>query len=402
MGSNTPEPSGSFSSRLLAKLRRTTTSGLYIPEIDGLRSVAIVVVICAHLGTFIDAQKSYLYPLTPFEAAFREFVDHGAFGVELFFALSGFIIAIPFAAHFLKGAHKVNVGGFYLRRLTRLEPPYIINLMMNSFVRVFVDHLPFWLVGERLLASLFYAHNAIYAHHSIVNLAAWSLEIEFQFYILAPLFLGVFAIKNPLLRRALIAGIPILCILLRPDWWRIEKSLLGKVEYFAVGILLTDIYLTTWRAALPRRRSYDFLAVAGFAAVLWFQILPDGRGVYLGRYVSLFLTLWGTLGGTLFSYVLRNRWIATFGGMCYTVYLYHATLLAVGVRLTERFTFTHSYLLTYTLQFVLNFLGIVIIGSLLFFFFEKPFMERDWLRKWKERLSRRLPPTQPTASPGAI
>ncbi len=387
--SDTPPAPASLPARILAKLRRTTTSGLYIPEIDGLRTVAIFIVICAHLRTFIDAQKAYRKPLTEFEATFQHFVSQGSFGVELFFALSGFIIALPFAAHFLQGARRVEVGNFYLRRLTRLEPPYFINLLLNGFIKIFVDHLPFWFVAERFVASLFYAHNAIYAHHPVLNLAAWSLEIEFQFYFLAPLFLGVFAIKNVLLRRALIAGLPLLCILLRPDWWRIEKSVIGKIEYFAVGLLLTDIYLTTWRATLPRLARYNLPAVVSIAALVTLQFLPESRFVMLGRAVALFLALWTTLGGTLFTGFLRNPWIATFGGMCYTVYLYHSTVLAVGVRVTKRFTFTDSYLLTYALQFVLNFSAIVIIGAVLFYFFEKPFMERNWPQKWWSKITRR-------------
>lgn len=385
------EISGSVPSRILKKLHRTTTSGLYLPEIDSLRTVAITVVICAHLRTFIEAQNAYQNPLTTFETSFRQFVNHGAFGVELFFALSGFIIALPFAAHFLQGARKVEVGRFYLRRLTRLEPPYIINLLLNGFIKFFVDHLPFWFVAERFGASLLYAHNAIYAHHPVINLAAWSLEIEFQFYFLAPLLLSVFAVKNTVLRRALIAGLPLLCILLRPDWWRVEKSLLGKAEYFAVGLLLTDIYLTTWRGALPRLRSYNLFAALSLAALLGFQFLPESRGVMVARAICLFLTLWATLGGTLFSGFLRNRWIATFGGTCYTVYLYHSTILAVVVRVTKRFTYTDSYVLTYALQFALNFSAVIVIGVILFYFLEKPFMDRAWMKKGWDRIRRRNP-----------
>lgn len=376
----------SWRSRLLGRLGRTTTSGLYIPEIDGLRSVAIVLVIMVHLRTFIGAQKAYPLPLNGgIEQWFYDVLSHGSFGVQLFFALSGFIIALPFAAHFLQGGPKVKLGRFYLRRLTRLEPPFLIALTLNAFIHLFVDHWPAAYVAERFAASSVYLHSLIYGEHSVILLLAWSLEIEFQFYFLAPLLLGVLAVPKPWLRRTLfIAGL-VAIIALRPEAWRVEKSLLGKIEYFGVGILMADIYLTQWRQGLPRLRRFDVLAIFGWLALGILLSLPPERWNMLARPVALFAILAGSMGGIAFSALLRNAWVATFGGMCYTVYLYHSTVLAVMVRLTKRFTVTDSYLATYAIQFVLNMVAIVVIGAVLFALFEKPFMERDWPARWRQR-----------------
>jgi len=375
----------SWSSQLLQRLGRTTTSGLYLPEIDGLRTVAILFVVLYHLRTFIEGQNAYPHALTAWEEGFTQILRRGFFGVELFFAVSGFIIALPFASHFLKGGPAVNVGRFYLRRLTRLEPPYLINLVVNAFIRLVVDHAPLLFVVERFFASAFYLHNQIYAQHSVINLAAWSLEIEFQFYFLAPFFLGVFALKPAWLRRGLTVAAMALIIALRPDWWRIDKSLVGKIEYFGVGLLIADIYLTNWQAALPRRRQLDGVAITGWIGLGFLLALPETRWVMLGRPVALFAAVLGSIGGTWFSAVLRYPWIATFGGMCYTVYLYHSLVLAVTVRLAKRLTLSSSYLLTYTLQFIVGFAAIFVVSVILYLLFEKPFMERDWPRRWRER-----------------
>src|SRR5690349_19587132 len=59
----------------------------------------------------------------------------GHLGVQLFFAISGFILSLPFARCWLGGEKAVSLGGYYLRRVTRIEPPYIIHL---AFLFVYV------------------------------------------------------------------------------------------------------------------------------------------------------------------------------------------------------------------------------------------------------------------------
>jgi peptidoglycan/LPS O-acetylase OafA/YrhL len=53
--------------------------------------------------------------------------------------ISGFILGLPFAAHYLKGKRAVPLRPYFLRRLTRLEPPYIINLLICFTLLVLVD-----------------------------------------------------------------------------------------------------------------------------------------------------------------------------------------------------------------------------------------------------------------------
>ena len=63
-------------------------------------------------------------------------------GVELFFVISGFILGLPFAAHYLKGAAPVSLRKYYLRRLTRLEPPYIVALLVLFILAAGIEGAP--------------------------------------------------------------------------------------------------------------------------------------------------------------------------------------------------------------------------------------------------------------------
>src|SRR6185295_16136045 len=98
-------------------LRRVTSSGRLIPEVDGLRFVAIASVVLFHAGDAVARARpagagSWLATL----------LAGGNAGVPLFFAVSGFVIGLPFAEHALAGGLQVSLRKYFLRRLTRLEP----------------------------------------------------------------------------------------------------------------------------------------------------------------------------------------------------------------------------------------------------------------------------------------
>ena len=105
--------------------RRVTSSGNYIPEVDGLRFVAIMSVFIYHFTqlvveknrfTYHDSKESY--------RAFYQLSGHGNRGVELFFMISGFILAMPFAKQYLLGGKRIAIKEYFFRRITRIEPPY--------------------------------------------------------------------------------------------------------------------------------------------------------------------------------------------------------------------------------------------------------------------------------------
>jgi peptidoglycan/LPS O-acetylase OafA/YrhL len=165
---------------LYSSLRRITTSEGYIPEIDGLRFIAILSVVCSHVPAQIPLEalrKSWIF--NP--------ISKGSRGVGLFFVISGFILALPFALNLLRGKPAVSLRRYFLRRVTRLEPPYILTILIRLPLLILVMHKPLHFVLVHGMASLFYVHSLVYGAPSAINPPAWSLEVEIQFYCLAPL-----------------------------------------------------------------------------------------------------------------------------------------------------------------------------------------------------------------------
>ena len=148
-----------------------------IPFLDGLRSVAVLLVISGHLSAnFAAANGPNLYSRLPF-------VANGWIGVDLFFVLSGFFIGGQLWKE-RRDSGSVAVGRFILRRGFRIWPLYFF-----TFFCVLTIALTFGLgaaAKEYGWSDLVFLTN--FYNRGIV-MGSWSLCIEEQFYIVAPLML---------------------------------------------------------------------------------------------------------------------------------------------------------------------------------------------------------------------
>jgi peptidoglycan/LPS O-acetylase OafA/YrhL len=115
---------------LFNRLRRITRDGLWIPEIDGLRFVAICSVLIFHIHEELRLRSGRIIPIASGFSWMERLVANGDRGVRLFFVISGMILALPFARQFLIGSKPVSLRKYYLRRVTRLEPPYVASVIV--------------------------------------------------------------------------------------------------------------------------------------------------------------------------------------------------------------------------------------------------------------------------------
>src|SRR6185295_9906028 len=144
--------SSAWGDRLGRLLSRETSAGRFIPEIDGLRFVAISSVVLFHLHVFIIKKLG----LQAADSWLAVFMSKGAIGVQLFFVISGFIISLPFAQGQRGWRPTLGLRAYYRRRLTRLEPPYILNLLLISALLLLFGKLSLRELMPHLLASITY------------------------------------------------------------------------------------------------------------------------------------------------------------------------------------------------------------------------------------------------------
>ncbi len=376
---------------ILRHLSRITTPGReFIPQIDGLRFVAIITVIAYHIrmiGLFHLGHG----PHEPVTDAVSYVFAAGHFGVMLFFTISGFVLSLPFARQYLAAGKKISLRDYFIRRITRIEPPYVIHLLiLFLFCALLYRRMPLhlswygsesWLYYEatHLGSSLFYVNGLVFGTHPYPNPVLWSLEVEVQFYILAPFLAKVFTARNVLLRRGILAGAMVIMPLLVGPFsqhYIIWASLMGNLQYFLAGFLLADFYLSGELRPVTYAVFWDLIFLLTGCAVVWINFQNGLLSPLLLPWILLLCCLAAFLG-QLTPAMLGNPWIITIGGMCYTIYLYHLIMISAFIQLTIHLQ-TNILWLDLLIQFFVMTPAILLVSAGLFALFERPFMRRDW------------------------
>lgn len=166
-------------------------SRLTIRGLDGLRAIAILAVILWHTASLTGFPQAALGPLLPL-------VRSGWAGVDLFFALSGFLITRLILEEERASGASFDLRAFYARRALRIFPAFYLVLGLNILAAHWRVLVP--AVGEgvgrplEVLSLVTYWSNYFFLNFEARNPASalllfWSLCVEEHFYLLWPLFL---------------------------------------------------------------------------------------------------------------------------------------------------------------------------------------------------------------------
>lgn len=105
----------------------------------------------------------------------------------------------------------------------------------------------------------------------------------------------------------------------------------------------------------------------------------------MGPWLILLLYI-AAFQGVAINRLVTNRWIATIGGMCYTIYLLHNYIVAVLGAAIPRILLRGSFPVRLAIQFILITPFVLVISALYFRFVERPCMRPDWPRRLRARL----------------
>jgi peptidoglycan/LPS O-acetylase OafA/YrhL len=359
----------------MLRFRRITTHNNFIPQIDGLRFVAIASVVLFHTYSALATRSAIPVP-------WPENLDLAKRGVELFFAISGFILGVPFASARFLNTPAVNLKRYFLRRLTRLEPPYIISLFVWAVADWVTAHRTLSYLLPHLLSSCVYMQNLIFGGFvGAVNSVAWSLEVEVQFYLLAPILAVLFGISGPRKRRIVMLLLILASGVLSLPLYRsthFHYSIGYYLPFFLAGFLVCDLYVNRreWKVSFL----WDLLALS-----LWPLVWILGRNVghVLLPFAIVVLYL-AAFRGRMCSAVFSNSAIASIGGMCYSIYLFHFLVIYLVKHVTQPIHFGQNFWFYFILQLCMILPFILVLCGGFFLAIERPCMDRNWpLKLWR-------------------
>lgn len=384
-----------ISDKIFSLLKRTTASTQFIPAIDGLRFLAIWVVVMEHAHGFIKNKVPFAFvsPATNHPIFYGFFDAQGLKGVLLFFMISGFILGMPFAKRYWQNDKPVELKKYFLRRLTRLEPPYILNLLASFFVILLFQghgfaqsffHAPISLFTN-LVSSLFYLHYVLFPNVFSVNPVTWSLELEVQFYILVPLLVMVFKLPKFYRRVLLISAIIILPIIqefyLQPvnAAQRPISLIYYYLQYFLLGFLLLDLYLSGFKLKLKRGLNL----LLGLTFLFTFFALDLHNTPHFGIFFPFVIFGLGIIALTndTWTKIFSLKPLTTIGGMCYSIYLWHNLSISAIGNFTIHFNIFNSYIPTILWHLLIIIPFVLAVSTVFYLLVEKPCMDRQWPQK---------------------
>lgn len=381
-------------STMPANLGRSWTR---LDGVDILRGLAIFFVLMNHVNMRL------LIEGVPYTAGLpkqlvNSLVWNGQFGVQIFFAVSGFLITSTTLRRW-GSLSQVNVRDFYLLRFARIAPLLLALLVVLSvlhFARFddFIVRPERGGLGRALLAALTLHINVLEARHGYLPASwdiLWSLSIEEMFYLFFPLacrllgrgklfiaLLTAFVVTGPFARTVFVHGNEI---------WQ-EKSYLGGMDAIALGCLTA---LLVSRVQFSRR-AIQICAGAGCALLIF--ILCFSVQAYRLGLSNLGLDMTVIAVGTCLVAMAsaKTQWVAPrllgpllqLGQRSYEVYLTH---MFVIFPLFYIFLATGKPLSAVPAFFIGAVIGAALLGELVARFYSEP-MNRRLRNHWGEGASR--------------
>jgi peptidoglycan/LPS O-acetylase OafA/YrhL len=343
------------------------------PGLDLLRALAIIVVVIYHAGIFG-------FPLP------RDWNRFGWIGVDLFFVLSGYLIGGQLLAPLARG-HPVKLRRFFARRALRIMPAYFVILAVYfclPSLREFPEISPLWKFVLSV-QNIGLRGGTAFSH-------AWSLAIEDQFYLLLPLVLLIVS-------RWPRAGVIVPCAIVIGGL--VLRGVLAHLNAGENGVSFRGfqkfIYYPTWTRLDPLVFGVVLAAVAKFRP-RWWKRLTDSAvwlwlpglaaliyGLFLGENALTIATcIWqfpliafGMAALLLCAVSLRLPFqrvevpgAAFIASIAYSVYLSHKLVIHLVTKLCA----AQRIALNSVSALVFVEIAIYLVGAILFFAVERPFL----------------------------
>jgi peptidoglycan/LPS O-acetylase OafA/YrhL len=292
----------------------------YRADIDGLRAVAVLPVVLYHAGAPVPG---------------------GFVGVDVFFVISGYLICGMIDADIRNG--RFSLSDFYRRRILRIAPALVVMLSVTAllayiyFLPVEFEEFSATLASAAVsISNMYFAFSAGYFDAPALSkplLHTWSLGVEEQFYVLAPLFMLFTAGYFPRKMREVFALLTVVSVVIQIVVY-IRNASFGF--YFAPcrawELSLGGLLAISAFPGDKRGRVNDAMGVFGLIAILAamfvgspntpLPIMSAAAGVGAAMVIAS-----GRYGASLAGRLLSWRPLVFIGLISYSLYLWHWPLI---------------------------------------------------------------------------
>lgn len=306
-----------------------------IPIINNLRGIAALTVCLYH---FVYTTKDYITQET-----ILNIFSFGQYGVQIFFVISG--IVIPFSL-FKSNYSILKFPNFFLKRIIRIEPPYILAVLLAILILIFRGDIA-KLNFTEITLHIGYLIPFFLPKYNWLNNVFWTLGIEFQYYIIISALI-LLILKNKIIGRIIFY----LSLLIMP-------FIFGDSNFFPFYAPIFLFGITWCLLFLNKINFIEFLIVVIASFVIAYLKVS-----HIEAYIGL-----GTLLLVHFLKNYSNKLLLFFGNISYTFYLIHPLIGASCINLLS-----HKFTLGWQKPIVIiaGFIVTTISSYILYKLIEKP------------------------------
>lgn len=296
----------------------------YFRPLDGLRGIAIITVLLAHIGV-----NHYLAPL-------HLFIESRS-GVNLFFVLSGFLITTLLIKEKIRTGN-IALRNFYMRRILKIIPlAYLFLLVVILLNHYYGLGMPFsdFLASFLFLKNLPIKNEPLTAHF-------WTLAAEEQFYLTFPILLSLNINKYFITALSIVIIIPLIAIL---GYFQIFNNhfLVVRIMIYIfwkgpiiilIGSVFSILLFKNMIGTLPSRK-YNLLGLILLPAGI---IISNHKFIgylpYLSEYLSALIFAYTVLiivtSHGFLSSILKSRVLVYTGIISYSIYIWQQLFIGLG------------------------------------------------------------------------
>ena len=392
---------------------RRNLRALFVPPVnhlkplDGLRALSVLWVLIFHAAWYAGPFVPFPTYVALLGSRWMIPVWRGDFGVDVFFVISGFLIA-GIMIDERQSTGRLNRTRFYWRRLLRLWPALVVAALLD--VTLIGDN------PQMIWANLLYVSNFVPIREAAMGWT-WSLAIEEQFYLVCPWLVGGLAPLSPRARLGLLAGLLVALILVGAyvvaagQFSAIDVEIAVNRDFLRWALGFDHLYVKPWMRAGPLlvgvasayvfriRRVMDRLATTGLlgsAAVMaalgvaaasthWPFVVGMPRSIEIAFLATSRTVFGGAVGilllfslsqhplGRAIGQLLSLRCFYPIGQLAYSAYLVNPIVCTVIHKLVSPLIW-QGRVSPMSLFIPLDIVGTLVVASAIYLAIERPFM----------------------------